>query len=159
MRSTKLLYSFIIVVIVQGCTALGFYKYDYTSHTKVRRDDAEISIPNGIRKAKKQIAPTYKFRDSIKNYRTDRNTFPASIWELSNFSEAAIYSVQEMRTSGFENLDVIYFSPDSMQIWFSHRPIYNQKIGRTKIEGSYITGTFVFIYNDSSFQSFTRYDR
>jgi len=152
-------YLTVVAIFLQGCTLLGFYKYDYISHKKVRRPDAGVSIPIGVKKAKRQITPSLAFRDALKNYREGRHTFPPSIWDLSNFSEKAAHSVQEMRNTGFDNLDVIFFSPDSTQIWFSHKPVYDQKIGRTKIEGSYVTGMFIFIYNDSSFQTFTRYDR
>lgn len=159
MKFSNSIYLTAIAFFVQSCTLLGFYKYDYISHTKVRRPDADVSIPVGVKKAKRQITPSFAFRDALKNYRESRHTFPPSIWDLNNFSEKATHSIQEMRNAGFDNLDVIFFSPDSTQIWFSHKPLYNQKIGRTKIEGSYITGTFIFIYNDSSFQSITRYDR
>ncbi len=158
MRLINLIYVLIAIQIIQGCTLLGFYKYDYTAHTKVRDSEAGISIPNGIKKAKSHITPSIKFRDALKNYREDRRAFPSSMWELSNSGEAAVRSIQEMRAAGFDNLDVIFFSPDSTKIWFSHKPVYNQKIGRTKIEGSYITGIFVFTYSDSSFQTMTRYD-
>lgn len=144
---------------LQGCTLLGFYKYDYLAHTKVRRPDAEISIPVGVKKVKRQITPSFAFRDALKDYRESRHTFPSSIWDFYNFSEKATHSVQEMRNAGFDNLDVIFSCPDSTQIWFSHKPVYDQKIGRTKIEGAFVTGTFIFIYNDSSFQTITRYDR
>ncbi len=146
-----------ICFFLQGCWALQYYEYDSARQRKIPVRNLPVSLPIGVKKAKRHIVPSNSFKESMKAFRESKGTLPSSTWELINFSNYARNSVDEMYSSGFIRLDIFFFSPDSAKVWFSHKPVYRQKVGITDFGGSEIEGTFVFIYNDSSFKTLTRF--
>ncbi|WP_142687463.1 hypothetical protein [Chitinophaga polysaccharea] len=144
---------YVIIVCVFSLYSCGFYTVDSLGE-KRRNENAQITMPFGHKKAKKNIQPSLEFIESVKAYRFAIGAFPASMQQLEYYNEKSKIAVGGMRQLGFKKMEVSYSLLDSMIIDFTHDPVYTQQIGTTDLR-FHVNGKFIFTVRDSSFSTRT----
>ncbi|SEW51891.1 hypothetical protein [Chitinophaga arvensicola] len=126
-----------------------------------QRDDDGFTIPWKTKKKRAAVQPTILFVESVKDFRRSFHHFPQDMWSLQNMNDRSRNAFQDMKSLGFTDLYLDYVLVDSFVVGYTHKPVYEQRIGRTTLPGRDVTGKFIFTYNrqDSSFSYIRKQDK
>ncbi|NLR78260.1 hypothetical protein [Chitinophaga eiseniae] len=155
----KYLYLVTVAVTLYACSSEKRYAYTYSRRadgvleTHERVEEGGFNIPWKVKKKKQAVHPSMAFVESVKEYRRTFQHFPQDMWNLENMNDRSRNAFKIMKEMGFNELSLDYVYIDSFVVAFTHKPVYNQKLGHTTLSGQDVTGKFIFTYNraDSSF--------
>ncbi|RBL91750.1 hypothetical protein DF182_03850 [Chitinophaga flava] len=122
------------------------------------RNGSGFSIPTGVKKGRRLIHPSILFNEAMREYRVSRKSFPATLQQFEYSGDKARKAVKDMRESGFLSLEIGYSLLDSMEIFFIHKPVYTQRVGKTDLSVD-ARGVFIYTAKDSSVMSITKLER
>ncbi|WP_212003275.1 hypothetical protein [Chitinophaga sp. HK235] len=149
----KRIYALVVlsVVVLAACSTA------YPTTNKMR-EDTGFSIPTGVKKGRRLIHPSILFNEAMREYWISRKSFPATLQQFEYSGDKARKAVKDMRESGFLSLDIGYSLLDSMEIFFTHKPVYTQRVGKTDLSLD-ARGVFIYTAKDSSVMNITKLER
>lgn len=154
----------LVALPMLACSSRKTYTYsrsaDVTVYTQEHDNDG-LSIPWKTKKKRAAVQPTILFVESVKEFRRSYHHFPQDMWSLQNMNDRSRSAFQDMKALGFTDLYLDYVLIDSFVVGYTHKPVYEQRVGGTTLPGRDVTGKFIFTYNrgDSSFSYIRKQDK